>query len=62
MVQGGPVVPVITNRDSPAPPGQATLPQLVRLGDGRVLRRRRKPIMVDWDPKDDYNDIVMLKV
>lgn len=60
--QQGAVVPIITCGDSPAPPGQATLPQVVALEDGRVLRRRTRPVMVDWGPKEDYSTIVLLKV
>ena len=61
-VQHGPVVPVVTARDSPAPPGQATLPPVIHLTDGRVMRRRRNPVVVEWGPKSGFADIVMLKV
>lgn len=60
--QYGAVVPIITPADSPAPPGQATLPQVVRLEDGRILRRRREPMIINWGPKGDFEDIMMLKV
>ena len=61
-VQHGPLVPVVTPGDSPAPPGQASLPQVIYLEDGRVMRRRRQPIVVEWGPKSAFADVVMLKV
>ena len=61
-VQQGPVVPVVTPGDSPAPPGQDTLPLVLLLQDGREMRRRRKPVIVNWGPKGDLEDIMMLQV
>ena len=55
-------VPLVTPQDSPAPPGQSTLPLVIRLLDGRVMRRRKNPVAVEWNANSDLADIVMLKV
>lgn len=56
------VVPVVTPEDSLAPPGQSSLPLVIHLEDGRVVRRRKQPVAVQWGPQSDYADIVMLRV
>ena len=56
------VVPVVTPADSPAPPSQPFLSPVIHLEDGRMMRRRRQPMAVDWWPKSDFTDILMLKV
>ena len=61
-VQHGYLVPIITPGDFPAPLGQATLPQVINLADGRLMRRRKHPVAVHWGPKNDFSDILMLKV
>ena len=60
--QYGGLVSIITSGDSPAPPGQDTLPLVVRLEDGRVVRRRKEPLILNWGPKGDFETIMMLKV
>ena len=61
-IRFGLAVPVVTPGDSPAPPGQSSLPQVITLTDGRVMRRRRHPIAVEWGLQTDFGDLVMLKV
>ena len=61
-VQQGPLVPIITHGDCPAPPAQASLPQVIRLEDGRQMRRRKSPVAVQWGPQFDFTVILMLKV
>ena len=61
-VHHGPIVTVVTPMDLPAPPGQTSLPLVITLQDGRVMRRRRHPVCVEWRPKSDWSDIAMLTV
>ena len=61
-MQHGPMVPVVTAGDLPAPPGQAFLPLSITLQDGRVMRRRRQPVAVEWGPSSNFEDLLMLKV
>ena len=55
-------VPVVTPQDFPATPGQSTLPLVIQLLDGRVMRRRKKPVAVEWKTNADFTNIVMYKV
>ena len=61
-IQEGLAIPVITPGDFPAPPGHTSLPQVARLLDGRVMRRRRKPVAINWGASGDFEDIMMMKV
>ncbi len=53
---------IVPNDDRPVPQGYSTLPSMIHLTDGRLMRRLRKPRVVDWDSYGDYNDIVMFQV
>lgn len=61
-VREGPVVAIVTPGDTPAPPGQDTLPMVVRLEDGRMLRKMKHPVAVAWDRESVFVRLVMLKV
>ena len=61
-IQEGPVVPIVTPRDTPAPPGQAILPAVVTLENGKVLRKMRCPVAVSWDSESVFPMLAMLKV
>ena len=61
-VQHGPIVAIVTPMDLPPLPGQASLPLTITLQDGRIMKRRKHPVCVEWGPKSDWGDIVMLTV
>ena len=61
--QAGAIVPLAVAQDTDLPPGHLTnLPATLTLQDGQVLRRVRKPRLVDWAPASSYADILMFKV
>ena len=61
-IHHGLLIPVVTPQDSPTPPGQSSLPLVLHLQDGRVVRRRKHPVAVHWGPQSDYADLAMLRV
>ena len=60
--QGGALTPLAVPQDTDLPPSHLThLPATLTLQDGQVLRRVRRPRVVDWAPATTYATIVMFK-
>ena len=60
--RGGASVPIATCGDEPPPASNPTLPDVLCLDDGTIMRLLRKPRALDWSPRNDYALLLLFKV
>ena len=55
-------IPIVTCAGQPPPSTNSTLPDVLHLDDGTVMRLLRKPRALDWSPRNDYALLLLFKV
>ena len=60
--RSGDPIPIVTCGDQPPPSSNSTLPDVLHLDDGTIMRLLRKPRALDWSPRNDYALLLLFKV